>query len=122
MSEPRSAAPIARRRSGERRSRRTRRVIIRRVDLAKRYQLGKHNFVDALRGATLDIARGEMAAIMGPSGFGQVDASCTSPAASTWRTRVRSGSTAAASTALSGTELAAHPRATRSASSSRAST
>ncbi len=41
------------------------------VGLRKRYKLGKDNFVDALRGATLDISRGEMAAIMGPSGTGK---------------------------------------------------
>jgi len=46
-------------------------VIIRAVGLSKRYQLGKQNFVDALRGATLDLSRGEMAAIMGPSGSGK---------------------------------------------------
>jgi len=48
-----------------------REIIVRAVDLSKRYQLGKHNFVDALRGATLDLRRGEMAAIMGPSGSGK---------------------------------------------------
>jgi len=46
-------------------------VIVRARELTKRYQLGRDNFVDALRGATLDLRRGEMAAIMGPSGSGK---------------------------------------------------
>jgi putative ABC transport system ATP-binding protein len=46
-------------------------TIIHAVGLSKRYKLGKTNFVDALRDATLDIMRGEMAAIMGPSGSGK---------------------------------------------------
>ena len=45
--------------------------IVRVVDLHKRYELGKDNFVDALRGASVTVARAEMAAIMGPSGSGK---------------------------------------------------
>jgi len=40
-------------------------------DLAKRYQLGKENYVDALRGASVNVQAGEMVAIMGPSGCGK---------------------------------------------------
>ncbi len=46
-------------------------AIIKVDDLAKRYRLGKDNYVDALRGASFQIAEGEMAAIMGPSGSGK---------------------------------------------------
>jgi putative ABC transport system ATP-binding protein len=39
--------------------------------LAKRYELGKENYVDALRGVAVDVKAGEMVAIMGPSGCGK---------------------------------------------------
>lgn len=40
-------------------------------DVHKRYVLSKENAVDALRGASLEVGRGEMVAIMGPSGSGK---------------------------------------------------
>lgn len=45
--------------------------IIKVENLKKRYRLGKDNYVDALVDASLEIDRGEMAAIMGPSGSGK---------------------------------------------------
>jgi putative ABC transport system ATP-binding protein len=45
--------------------------IIEITGVTKRYELGKNNHVHALRGATLEIERGEMVAIMGPSGSGK---------------------------------------------------
>jgi len=46
-------------------------AIVSARDLAKRYQLGKENYVDALRGASVEVGAGEMVAIMGPSGCGK---------------------------------------------------
>jgi putative ABC transport system ATP-binding protein len=46
-------------------------VIVSARNLTKRYQLGKNNFVDALRGASVEVGQGEMVAIMGPSGCGK---------------------------------------------------
>ena len=41
------------------------------TDLHKRYNEGKPNEVHALRGITLEVAKGAMIAIMGPSGCGK---------------------------------------------------
>jgi len=45
--------------------------IIKANGLHKRYQLGRDNYVDALRGVDVSIEEGEMVAIMGPSGCGK---------------------------------------------------
>jgi putative ABC transport system ATP-binding protein len=45
--------------------------VIRTTGVTKRYKLGKDNEVVALRGASMEIAGGEMVAIVGPSGSGK---------------------------------------------------
>jgi putative ABC transport system ATP-binding protein len=49
----------------------TMQTILKAQGLSKRYTLGKDNYVDALRGADVEVRRGEMIAIMGPSGSGK---------------------------------------------------
>ncbi len=45
--------------------------IIRATNIHKSYKLGKNNFVQALRGASIEVGEGEMTAIIGPSGSGK---------------------------------------------------
>jgi len=46
-------------------------ILIKGLDVHKRYVMSKDNFVDALQGATVEVEEGEMVAIMGPSGSGK---------------------------------------------------
>ena len=46
-------------------------TLIKGIDIHKRYVMSRDNFVDALRGATVEVRKGEMMAVMGPSGSGK---------------------------------------------------
>ena len=46
-------------------------TIIRGINISKRYVMSADNYVDAVRGASLEIREGEMVAVMGPSGSGK---------------------------------------------------
>jgi putative ABC transport system ATP-binding protein len=48
-----------------------RKTVIRGTDIHKRYVMGKDNYVDALRGASLEVLEGQIMGIMGPSGSGK---------------------------------------------------
>jgi putative ABC transport system ATP-binding protein len=46
-------------------------TLIKGIDIHKRYIMSKDNYVDALRGAAVEVEGGEMVAVMGPSGSGK---------------------------------------------------
>lgn len=46
-------------------------VLIKAIDVHKRYVMSKDNYVDALQGANVEVTEGEIVGIMGPSGSGK---------------------------------------------------